>query len=131
MKFKSCCAALALCALLVPAAAIGQGEGLTMKVVTKERSAARKLAAKVTCVNQPCDVSVAGTARVGARKFELKPKARSLVTGEKEKFKLRARKLGQLEDLLAETDGEATVKVKATGPTGSTAKLTAKITLTG
>jgi hypothetical protein len=131
MRLKVCWIAVAVLALAVPAAAAAHlGERLTMKVQTKEHQQPRELAAKVTCVNDPCRVTITGKARAAGKTFAIKPKTGSLLAGEEEKFQLRVKKLRDLEELLVDAEGKATLDVRATSDAGSVAKLKAKITLT-
>jgi hypothetical protein len=131
MRLKLRLSSLALVALAFPAAALGVGDGLTAKLETDKKQKARDLVVTVTCVDDPCRVTVEGKARAGGRKFQIRPKARSLAAGEPEKLRLRPKKLGKLEALLLEEDGTANVKVHATNADGTVARLKGEITLTG
>jgi hypothetical protein len=131
MRLKFRLIALALVALAFPAAALGVGNGLTAKLETDKKQKARDLVVTVTCVDDPCSVTVEGKARAGGRKFQIRPKARSLEAREPEKLRLRPKKLGKLEALLVEEDGLATVTVRATNAEGAVARLKGEITLTG
>ena len=106
-------------------------DGLTLRLDTHERQAARELSVKLTCVDDPCTVEVTGNARVGTRKFEIRPRHRSLAAGETERFQLRVKKLRKLEALLVERDGKATVKARGTNADGASTKLKVEITLKG
>ncbi len=131
MRMKVRLIVSALVVLAFPAAALGAGNGLTVELESKEKQKADHLAVTVTCLDDPCHVTVEGKARAGDRKFTIRPKARSLTAGEAEKLRLKPRKLGKLEALLVEENGTANVKVQATSPEGAVARLKAEITLTG
>jgi hypothetical protein len=123
-------ASIALVVLtLVAAEAVARG--LTLRLDTRERQTARELNVKLTCVDDPCTVEVTGKARVGTRKFDIRPKERSLAPDETERLKLRVEKLRRLEELLVERDGKAIVKAKGTRPDGASVKLEVEITLKG
>jgi hypothetical protein len=128
MRFKIASIVLAVLALTAPVAFAG---GLTLRLDTRERQIARELQVKLTCFDNPCTVEVAGKARVGTKKFAIRPKERSLRADETERFKLRIEKLRRLEALLVERDGKATVKARGTSPEGVSAKLKVEITLKG
>src|ERR687892_661213 len=128
MRFKSLLIAVAALALAAPAAF---GNGLTLRLDTHERQTARELKVKLTCVDDPCTVEVTGKARVGTRKFTIRPKERSLAEGEAEQFKLRIKKLRKLEELLLERDGTAKVKARGTNAAGASTKVKVEITLKG
>lgn len=128
MRLKIVTVALVLLTLAAPAALAG---GLTLRLDTRERQTARELKVKLTCVDDPCTVEVTGKARVGTRKFDIKPKERSLPADETDRFKLRVEKLRKLEELLIERDGKAIVKARGTRPDGASTKLKAEITLKG
>jgi hypothetical protein len=115
-------------ALVAPAAS---ADGLTLRLDTRERQTARELNVKLTCLDDPCTVEVTGKARVGTRKFEIRPRERSLPAGETERFELRIKKLRRLEDLLVERDGKATVKARGTNADGASPKVKVEITLKG
>jgi hypothetical protein len=115
-------------ALVAPAAS---ADSLTLRLDTREWQTARELNVKLTCVDDPCTVEVTGKARVGTRKFEIRPRQRSLPAGETERFELRIKNLRKLEDLLVERDGKATVKARATNADGASPKVRVEITLKG
>jgi hypothetical protein len=119
-------------AVAMPAGAAMAGlDELTLKVETKEHQRAADLSAKVECVEDPCDVTITGKARASGHAFALKPKGRSLAANEQERFRLRIKRLRKLEELLAESDGTATVKVRAVNAAGAVAKVKSKVRLTG
>jgi hypothetical protein len=120
--------ALLAFALGAPAAS---ADSLTLRLETREQQTAKELNVKLTCIDDPCTVEVTGKARVGTRKFEIRPKERSLPAGETERFKLRIKKRRELEDLLVERDGKATVKARATNADGASPKVKVGITLKG
>jgi hypothetical protein len=128
MRLKIALVALAALAVVAPMASAG---GLTLRLDTRERQLARELTVKVTCVDDPCTVEVTGKARVGTRKFEIRPKERVLAPDETERFELRVKKLRKLEERLVERDGKAVVKARGTRPDGASTKLKIEITLKG
>jgi hypothetical protein len=109
----------------------GLGGLLTLKVETKEHQRAADLSAKITCVGNPCEVTITGKARASGKEFALRPKHRSLPAGEPDRFRLRVKRLRKLEELLADSDGRATAKVRAVDPAGAVAKVKARVRLTG
>jgi hypothetical protein len=129
MRLKIALIATAAGVLLATVPALAGG--LTLRLDTRERQLARDLTVKVTCVDDPCTVEVTGKARVGTRKFEIRPKERSLAADETERFELRVKKLRKLEELLIERDGKAVVKARGTRPDGATTKLKIEVTLKG
>jgi hypothetical protein len=131
MRLKFGLIAAALVALALPVAALGVGNDLTVKLETDKKQKARDLVVTVTCVDDPCRATVEGKARAGGRKFQIRPKARSLDAGEPERLRLKPKKLGKLEALLVERDGIAKIEVRATNPEGAVARLQGEITLTG
>ena len=128
MRLKTVLLALAALALAAPAAF---GNGLTLRLDTHERQTARELKVKLTCVDDPCTAEVTGKARVGTKKFAIRPKDRSLAAGEGEQFKLRIKKLRKLEELLLERDGTAKVKARGTNADGASTEVKVEITLKG
>jgi hypothetical protein len=128
MRVKIALIALAVVALAAP---VALGDGLTLRLETHERQKASELKVKITCVDDPCLVEVNGKARVGTRKFALKPKVRSIAEGEPEQFRVRVKKLRKLETLLTDRDGTATVQARGTNADGADPKLKVEITLTG
>jgi hypothetical protein len=128
MRVKIALMALGLFAVAAP---LAFGDGLTLKLGTHERQKPSQLKVEVTCVDDPCLVEVHGKARVGTRKFALKPKVRSVAAREPEQFRLRVKKLGRLEDLLIERDGTATVRARGTNADDAEVKLKVEITLIG
>jgi hypothetical protein len=129
MRLKSSLIAATFAVLLAAVPALAGG--LTLRLDTRERQTAEELNVKLTCVDDPCTVEVEGKARVGTRKFAIKPKERSLAAGETERFELRIKKLRRLEELLSERDGKATVKARGTNLEGASTKLKVEITLKG
>jgi DNA-binding helix-hairpin-helix protein with protein kinase domain len=128
MRLKIAVVALVALAVVAPAASAG---GITLRIETRERQTARELNVKVTCVDDPCTAEVTGKARVGTRRFAIRPKERSLAADETERFELRVRRLRRLEKLLVERDGKAVVKVRGTRADGASTKLKIEITLKG
>jgi hypothetical protein len=127
LKIALIAAAAAVLLATVPAFA----GGLTLRLDTRERQLARDLNVKVTCIDDPCTVDVTGKARVGTKKFQIRPKERSLAADETERFKLRVKRLRRLEELLAERDGKAVVKARGTRADGASTKLKIEIALKG
>jgi hypothetical protein len=128
MRLKIALVALVALAGVAPAASAG---GLTLRLDTRERQTARELNVKVTCVDDPCTAEVTGKARVGTKKFAIRPKERSLAADETERFELRVKRLRRLEKLLVQRDGKAVVKVRGTRADGASTKLKIEITLKG
>jgi hypothetical protein len=118
-------------AVLLLAAVPSLAGGLTLRLDTHERQTARDLKVKLTCVDDPCTVEVTGKARVGTKKFAIRPKERSLAAGEGEQFELRIKKLRKLEELLLERDGKAKVKARGTNADGASTEVKVEITLKG
>ena len=127
LKIVLSAATLAVLVAAVPALA----GGLTLRLDTRERQTADELNVKLTCVNAPCTVEVTGKARVGTKKFAIRPKERSLEAEETERFELRVKKLHKLEELLAERDGKAKVKARGTTTSGASTTVSIEITLKG
>jgi hypothetical protein len=118
-------------AVLLLAAVPALADSLTLRLDTHERQTARGLKVKLTCVDDPCTVEVTGKARVGTKKFAIRPKERSLAAGEGEQFELRIKKLRKLEELLLERDGKAKVKARGTNDEGTSTEVKVEITLKG
>jgi hypothetical protein len=67
----------------------------------------------------------------GGETFKVKRKERFVEAGGREKLKLKAKKLGELKQLLEETDGKAKIKVNGTDAGGVKAKKRVKVKLVG
>jgi hypothetical protein len=104
---------------------------LRLKVKAKRKQTARKLKIKAFCPEEDCDVVARGRAKVSGESFKLKRKHRFAAFGQKAKLKLKAKHLNELEDLLAESDGKARIKVKGTDAGGVTAKRKLNVQLIG
>jgi hypothetical protein len=128
MSLKTSLIALAASALLAP---VAFADGLTLRVEARELQAAPELKVKLTCVDDPCVLEITGKARVGTRKFDIRPKERSLDAGEPEQVRLRIVNRRKLRELLADRDGSAIVKARATNDDDASAKVKIEITLKG
>lgn len=128
MRLKTSLIALAASALLAP---VAFADGLTLRLEARELQTARELKVKLTCVDDPCVLEITGKARVGTRNFDIRPKERSLDAGEPEQVRLRIVNRRKLRELLADRDGSAIVKARATNDDDASAKVKIEITLKG
>jgi hypothetical protein len=128
MRLKTSLIALAASALLAP---VAFADGLTLRLEAREVQTAPELKVKFTCVDDPCVLEITGKARVGTRKFDIRPKERSLDAGEPEQVRLRIVNRRKLRELLADRDGSAIVKARATNDDDASAKVKIEITLKG
>lgn len=130
MRSRSRWIAVASLALAAPAAvAVAGTVPFNVVLEGKESQTVAGLKVKVTCPDLPCEAQVKGKARSGGEAFKIEPKSRTLAVDEPERFRLKVTNAGELRELLADDEGKATVKVRATTADGGVAKTEGKIRL--